>query len=198
VLYVALGRRLGYPLKLVSTKAHLFLRWDSPPERFNIEGTSKGLNTYDDEFYRKWPFPITESEITEEGFLSSMTAAQELATFLTFRGMCLEEAGHLAEALQAHTAAYRLAPEWHHHQVYMARANRQLMKAAHGVLQTMPSPWPSIEDAEWYAQQAEMLSRLRRAEMGIPEQSPVLIPTPMPVPISTPLTTPIPSSSVPK
>ena len=28
VMYVAVGRRLGYPLKLVTTKAHIFVRWD--------------------------------------------------------------------------------------------------------------------------------------------------------------------------
>jgi regulator of sirC expression with transglutaminase-like and TPR domain len=28
VLYAAIGRRLGYPLKLATTKAHLFLRWE--------------------------------------------------------------------------------------------------------------------------------------------------------------------------
>lgn len=44
VIYIALGRRLGYPLKLVTTKAHLFIRWDSPLERFDLEATGKGMN----------------------------------------------------------------------------------------------------------------------------------------------------------
>src|SRR5208337_1682697 len=30
ILYVAVGRRLGYPLKLVRTAHHLFARWDEP------------------------------------------------------------------------------------------------------------------------------------------------------------------------
>jgi hypothetical protein len=29
VAYVAVGRRLGYPLKLVTAKGHLFARWES-------------------------------------------------------------------------------------------------------------------------------------------------------------------------
>ena len=49
VLYIALGRRLGYPLKLVTTKQHLFMRWDSPTEQFDMDATAKGLNKYDDE-----------------------------------------------------------------------------------------------------------------------------------------------------
>jgi len=28
VLYVAVGRRLGYPMRLVLAKAHVFARWD--------------------------------------------------------------------------------------------------------------------------------------------------------------------------
>src|SRR5436190_6820345 len=37
VLYVAIGRDLGYPLYLVTTKGHLFVRWEGRGERFNIE-----------------------------------------------------------------------------------------------------------------------------------------------------------------
>lgn len=42
VLCAALGRRLGYPLKLVTTKAHLFIRWEDDKERFNLEATGRG------------------------------------------------------------------------------------------------------------------------------------------------------------
>lgn len=50
VLYVAVGRRLGYPLKLVTTKGHLFVRWEGTGERFNVEATSHGLNRFDDRY----------------------------------------------------------------------------------------------------------------------------------------------------
>jgi hypothetical protein len=57
--YAAIGRRLGYPLKVVATASHLFLRWDRPPEaRFNIECTSDGLNCYSDEYYLSWPHKV--------------------------------------------------------------------------------------------------------------------------------------------
>ena len=57
VLYVAVGRRLGYPLKLVTSKAHVFARWESPDgrERLNIEATSQGLNCFPDDYYLAWP-----------------------------------------------------------------------------------------------------------------------------------------------
>ena len=73
VLYIALARRLGYPVKLVTAKEHLFMRWDSPTERFDMDATGKGLEKYDDEFYRKFPFPVTEQEIKEEGYFKSLS-----------------------------------------------------------------------------------------------------------------------------
>jgi len=51
VLQVAVGRRLGYPLKLVTTKGHLFVRWEGAGERFNIEAAGKGVNRFTDDYY---------------------------------------------------------------------------------------------------------------------------------------------------
>ena len=101
VLYIALGRRLGYPLKLVTTKAHLFLRWESATERFDLEATGKGMNRYDDEHFRRWPYPVTEEEIKTDGYLKSLTPAEALAVFLSLRGHCLREAGRTQEAASA-------------------------------------------------------------------------------------------------
>ena len=81
ILYIALGRRLGYPLKLVKAKGHLFVRWDSPAEKFDMEATSKGVHYYDDEEYRKWPFPLSETDIQEEDYLKSLSAKEELSVF---------------------------------------------------------------------------------------------------------------------
>jgi hypothetical protein len=117
VLYVALGRRLGYPLKLVTTKGHLFARWEDARERFNIEVTGNGLNRFDDSHYRQWPFPVTDAEVKAEGYLKSLTPAEELAIFLSIRGMCLREAGRNSEAAQAFAAASRLAPKQAHYDV---------------------------------------------------------------------------------
>jgi hypothetical protein len=46
VLAVALGRRCGYPLHLVSTKGHLLFRWDDGKERFNVEASSDGTDIF--------------------------------------------------------------------------------------------------------------------------------------------------------
>ena len=110
VLYVALGRELGYPLSLVSTKGHLFVRWEGDGERFNIEATGHGLNRFDDDYYRHWPFEITSEEEQAEGYLRSMSRAEEVAAFLSIRGMCFSEAGKMQQAAEAFEAATRLSP----------------------------------------------------------------------------------------
>jgi regulator of sirC expression with transglutaminase-like and TPR domain len=56
LLYIAIGRRLGYPLFLVETKEHFFVRWEGAGERFNIDATSPGFVSRDtDDYYREWP-----------------------------------------------------------------------------------------------------------------------------------------------
>jgi hypothetical protein len=117
VLYVAVGRRLGYPVKLVATKGHLFVRWEDAQhkERFNFDG-----DFYSDEYYRKWPFPTGELEIKANRYLKSMTAEEELAAFLTIRGLVLKSAGQLPEARQAFERAQAIVPESLEYSYYLA------------------------------------------------------------------------------
>src|ERR1035441_10188027 len=86
------------PLKLLTTKGHLFVRWEGGGERFNIEATGRGVNRFEDDYYRHWPFEISKAEEAAEGYLKSLSPAEELAVFLSIRGMCLRESGRLAEA----------------------------------------------------------------------------------------------------
>jgi regulator of sirC expression with transglutaminase-like and TPR domain len=110
VLYVAIGRKLGYPLKLVATKGHLFCRWDGNRERFNIEATAHGLSRFEDDYYRHWPFEISADEERVNGYLLSLTPRQELAVFLSIRGMCFRDRGRMAEAADCFLQAAHLDP----------------------------------------------------------------------------------------
>ena len=110
VLQVAVGRRLGYPLKLVTTKGHLFVRWESAHQRFNIEATGRGVNRFPDDYYRHWPLEVSEAEVVAEGYLKSLSPSEELAVFLSIRGMCQHEAGKWSEAADSFAAAARSAP----------------------------------------------------------------------------------------
>jgi hypothetical protein len=111
VLYAAIGRRLGYPLKLVNAKEHLFVRWDEPGERFNIECTSPGFEPLDDEHFKHRPRPLTEAEIRSGYFLQNFRPREELATFLCNRAQCLMDNLRLSEALQSCSLAGGLAIE---------------------------------------------------------------------------------------
>jgi hypothetical protein len=128
VFYIALGRRLGYPLKLAKAKGHLFMRWDSPTEKFDIDATGKGLNKYDDEYYKQWPFPLTKTDIQEEDYLKSLSPREELSVFLSIRGACQTDNGHLGDALASFNLAYRYAPTWKGNQVLLAEARHRLAR----------------------------------------------------------------------
>ena len=113
VMYVAVGRRLGYPMKLALAKTHIFARWDDPAtgEKFNIEGTNAWFNDHPDSYYQNWPYKITDAELKQGWYLKSLTPAEELAVFLQNRANCLMDNGRFAEAKVAFTHSYRLAPQ---------------------------------------------------------------------------------------
>jgi len=113
VMITAVGRRLGYPLKLVTTKGHVFVRWEgedhsSPAwrQRFNIEGTN-GFSSHPDDYYKTWPFKLTEQQVRANGYLLSLTPMEEFAMFLASRGHCGEDNKQPAFAARCYENAYR-------------------------------------------------------------------------------------------
>ncbi len=111
VMYVAVGRRLGYPMSLVLAKTHIFARWDDGTERFNIEGTNPRFDDHPDSYYRKWPYPISDAELKQGWYLKPLTPAEELAVFLQNRAYCLMDNGQFKEAQIAFSRSYQLAPQ---------------------------------------------------------------------------------------
>ena len=113
VMYVAVGRRLGYPVSLVLAKTHIFARWDdlTTGEKFNIEGTNARFSDHPDSHYQNWPYKITDAELKQGWYLKPLTPAEELAVFLQNRGYCLMDNARYAEAEVAFTESYRLAPQ---------------------------------------------------------------------------------------
>jgi len=97
-LSVALGRRCGYPLYLVLSKGHLFVRWDDGEERFNFEFSGTGSNIFPDERYCNDLFPTTEAERIREKYFKSLTPVEELSLFMSFRGSCFQVNGKFREA----------------------------------------------------------------------------------------------------
>ena len=112
VLYVAIGRRLGYPMHLVMAKNHLFCRWDDGNgTRINLEAANAGgYSSHPDDHYRKWPFPIEPSEEKSGNYLCNLTSQEVLAIFLSVRASCLKATNQRNDAIIAAAAAHKLAP----------------------------------------------------------------------------------------
>jgi hypothetical protein len=143
VLYVAIGRRLGYPLYLVSTRGHFFVRWESKDksDRFNLEATSRGLAVHDDEFYKHWPAKLTDAE--QALYLKNLTSAEELALFLVIRGDCLEALNRHPEARVAYAHAHALVPR---SQLYLDELAHSLSLPTPGLATRVLEPIPTKID----------------------------------------------------
>jgi len=115
VLYAAVGRRLGYPIRIVTARQHVFCRWDDPATgiKVNIEGTNhSGVSTYTDDHYRTYPQGISREQEHAFGDLASLTPRRELALFLGFRGDVLRSIGNYAEAIECYAEAAELEPNY--------------------------------------------------------------------------------------
>ncbi len=116
VVYVAVGRRLGYPLKLVhvlgDSTGHRFARWDEGKggERFNIDVCRKGFSMRSDDEYRTGRYARTARTEVSHGLLKSLTAKQELSAFLTDRAFHWRVLRNHWRHTQARAWAYALQP----------------------------------------------------------------------------------------
>ena len=114
VLYTAVGRRLGYPLKLVRSLGqkwnHLFCRWDDPAgERFNVEANYSGVGFHSDDHYRWYGLDRKREEIGR--FLVSQTPREELAGFLMHRAHGWLDVRHRRFAADAFAWAAGMCPD---------------------------------------------------------------------------------------
>ena len=142
VLYAAVGRRLGYPLKIVQGARHLFLRWDESDsksplvhDRFNIEATAQGFVSHPDRFYEQWPFSHPDPEIDPRYYLRSLTPREELAEWLCIRSIVLMDNGKFVEAIQPAAWARQLDPSDYSIKVHL----EMTMLLALGILDEKPA-----------------------------------------------------------
>jgi hypothetical protein len=146
VLYVAVGRRLGYPLKLVKVHrgphGHLFPRWDEPGgERFNIEATNQGLGCFSDDYYRTGIFE-TDPDIERRCcLLQSMTPRQELADFLGCRGHRWVDLTVYRRAVESFAWASVLAPQ---NEAYLSTAWILMNRWREAMNLRKPASFPEI------------------------------------------------------
>ena len=130
ILYVTIGRRLGYPVHVALAKGHVFGRWDNGKgggEIINFDGTNLGMSSNDDEHYRKWPKPILDHE--KDDYLRPLTPEEERGLFVGTRGHCFEDNGRFREALACYDRATELMPRPH---FFAGHADRLRLKLHHG------------------------------------------------------------------
>jgi hypothetical protein len=131
VLYVAIGRRLGYPLYLVATRGHCFVRWESKDGkvRFNVEATGQGMSCHSDDYYTTWPYTLTPDELNSGVYLRNLTSAEEMSLFLEMRGSVLDALPNRApEAELAYVESHALMPNnWEHFGWLVLSAGREDM-----------------------------------------------------------------------
>ncbi len=116
VLYLALAHRLGWPLKAVVSRDHMWCRWDDGKpggKRFNIEATnaasdgeSGSFTSGTDDDYAK-SLGTTRLAIDCGSDLASLTARQTLGVYLQARAAYWDSRGHWEKA-EADLLAARL------------------------------------------------------------------------------------------
>jgi hypothetical protein len=191
VIYTAIARRLGYPVKLVTTKAHVFCRWDAADHlnaawrgRFNIEATNRGMNSFPDDYYKTWPYQISEAEIKANRHLKSFSPAEELAEFLAMRGHCLLDTGKGREAFDAYSLAVTMCPSNALLSGFRQDALRKLNPAIaetdiDAMSRRRPRPSDSIADVERInAINRANVERMMRPPPGVPQPPRPGIPQP--------------------
>jgi len=148
VLYTAIARRLEYPVYLVSAKEHVLCRWDGEGERFNIEATNQGMNTFGDDHYMEWPRKITKAEVDRGLYLKSLSNAEAFSMFLASRGHCWQDNKNLPEASVAYALAAKHSPKHPVYEYFLTRlvgsqARRPQLTDTIQMMRSQRRPYPT-------------------------------------------------------
>jgi hypothetical protein len=111
VVFAAIGRRLGYPIKLANCKSHVYWRWDEPGECFNVDSSGNGLASYPDDYYRTGKYEVTKEQEEAFGFVRSLTPREELGLFIKNRAFRWLELGERQLACHAFLWALACQPQ---------------------------------------------------------------------------------------
>ncbi len=112
-LYVAIGRRLGYPVTIATTRSHYYVRYEEENgKHLNVEATEhRGFVTpSDDEYRNPWEMHLPQEEIDGEGMLRPLSNKEILGHILATRAACLRSAGRHKEEADAWATAARFLP----------------------------------------------------------------------------------------
>lgn len=126
VLYVAIARRLGYPVRLATTQAHFYVRYEEDDgKHLNVEATCVGFKTFSDQYYKNWPFPISEDQVNKGHHLRPLNNRLVLGRLLIERAGCLTSMKRFDEAAEIWRKALPYLPELADAPKYAERAGRR-------------------------------------------------------------------------
>ena len=111
-LYVAIARRLGYPVNLAATQEHLYVRYEEPTgQHINIEATAVGrFKTPPDDYYRDMCAPRSAERIEAAGWLRPLSDREIIGHSLSGRAACLRSTKRFEEELKTWQAAAKYLP----------------------------------------------------------------------------------------
>jgi hypothetical protein len=141
LLYAAVGRRIGYPLRLVTTRGHLFCRWEGA-ERFNVEASGDGVSFFPDEHYRLGRFAMPPETVLACGYLETLSTKEEIAALMCQRGECWMQERNFGEATTAFAWAHEVDPRRLQHEALTKQALRRWDESLRNRL---PPYFPQIE-----------------------------------------------------
>jgi tetratricopeptide (TPR) repeat protein len=107
ILYLSLAERIGLPLSGVVVPGHFFVRYDSPPFRFNIETTAKGGSASDQHYKETYKVPTEEYHSL---YMKNLTKQQALGCLFNNLGVVYLESGQSERALIALDLAVGINP----------------------------------------------------------------------------------------
>jgi hypothetical protein len=131
-LYLAVGRRLGYPLRLAAQDGRLLLRWEGQDEQFTIDwqqswaepAASVSELRFRVEQPGREPLTLPSDQppsLIPASTMHLLTADDELAVLLNARGACWESHGQNTDALVSYAQAHQLSPDCENYLVAIAR-----------------------------------------------------------------------------
>jgi hypothetical protein len=113
-LYVAIGRRLGYPVTLATTKTHRYVRYEEGNgKHLNVEATEHRafLTPSDDDYKNPWEMHLSDEEVKGMVYLQPMSNKEILGHSLLTRSAVLRSMKQYDKQAETWATAARYLPD---------------------------------------------------------------------------------------
>lgn len=112
-LYVAIGRRLGYPVTMATTATHFYVRYEEGNgKHLNVEATEHRalLTPSDDEYKNPWGMHLSDEEVKGMVYLQPMSNKEVLGHSLLTRSAVLRSMKQYDQQAETWATAARYLP----------------------------------------------------------------------------------------